>query len=90
MKEIYNSTGCEIFTKKNGKLSVKSPEIGSMINVFNDVGLSQRMIVVAHEGNHICCDNDGFEACVALKLNGDVLLWRDITENEIYYAEKRN
>jgi len=87
-KEIHNGTGCEMVIKENGKPSVKPPEIGSMIHVNIGAG-SERMIVAYYEGNHIMCDNDGIEACVALTMNGNVLIWKDITEGyDCFFAEK--
>jgi hypothetical protein len=78
-EELFNATGCELIIGDNGKISVKRPEIGSMIHV-NTGSSSTGMIVHSYEGNHICCDNDGVEACVCLTKNGDVLIWKDITE----------
>jgi hypothetical protein len=82
LKEVHNATGCKL-TKcdlENRKFAIARPGIGSMIEVNDGTGLSKRMIVDSYFGNKIICDNDGVEACVALVLNGDVLIWRDITE----------
>jgi len=79
MEEIFNATGCEMTINEDGRITVKRPEIGSMIHVNTGAG-STRMVVDSYEGNHICCDNDGIEACVCLTRNGNILIWKDITE----------
>jgi len=78
-EEIFNATGCEMTIHEDGRVTVKRPEIGSMIHVNTGAG-STRMIVHSYESNHICCDNDGIEACVCLTKNGNILIWKDITE----------
>lgn len=80
LKEVHNATGCKLIKNENNKYKVERPKIGSMIEVHGDSGLSERMIVDSYFENYIICDNDGVEVCVALTLNGDVLIWRDITE----------
>ena len=82
MKDIYNSTRCEMTTENGGTISVVRPEIGTMINVHGENGLSERMLVAYFEGNRIICDNDGIEACIILALDkiNNVLYWKDVTD----------
>ena len=77
--EIINATGYKMTVHENGKITVNRPEIGSIIDVNIGAG-STRMVVDSYEGNHLCCDNDGIEACVCLTKNGNILIWKDITE----------
>jgi hypothetical protein len=79
MEELFNATGCDLILKENGKPSVKRPEIGSWIHV-NTGACSKKMLVNSYEGNHICCDDDGIEACVCLTIQNNALIWKDITE----------
>ena len=77
--EIYNSTGYPVKLKENGKLSLSGIKEGDQIQVSTYIG-SEKVVVAYIQGGHIFCDNDGIEMCVALKLEGDRLYFKDVTE----------
>ena len=76
---LMNCTGYEAYLKENGKNGLKGMKVGDQIEVSTYMG-SSRVIVDYFKDNHIFCDNDGVEMCVALKKDGDRLIFIDRTE----------
>lgn len=77
---IINCTGYQAFLKDNGKIGLKGMKAGDKIQVSTHQG-SESMIIDYVEGNHIFCDCDGIERCVALQLDTGRLIFVDRTEN---------
>jgi hypothetical protein len=77
---IINCTGYHAFLKDNGKISLTGMKPGDQIQVSTLYG-SERMIIDYIDGNHIFCDCDGIERCVALQLDTGRLIFVDRTEN---------
>lgn len=77
---IMNCTGYEAYLKENGKIGLKGMKIGDQIHVSTYQG-SEKMSVDYIQDNHIFCDCDGIERCVALQKAGDRLIFVDRTDN---------
>jgi hypothetical protein len=77
---VYNCTGYLAYLKANGIIGLKGMKEGDQINVSTYQG-SERMVIAYFQDNHIFCDCDGIERCVALQQNGDTLLFVDRTDN---------
>ena len=76
---IMNCTGYEAYLKENGKLSLRGMKRGDQIEVSCHWG-SKRVVVDYFEDNHIFCDDDGVEMCVALQQDSGRLMFVDRTE----------
>jgi hypothetical protein len=76
---IINCTGYTAYLKENGKIGLKGMKRGDPIQVSTEMG-SSRVIVDYIENNHIFCDEDGVEMCVALQQDTGRLIFVDRTE----------
>jgi hypothetical protein len=77
---IMNCTGYEAYLKETGKIGIKGMKAGDQITVGTNWG-SAKVTIDYIEGNHIFCDNDGVEMCVALQLSCGRLTFVDRTES---------
>lgn len=76
---IMNCTGYEAYLKENGRIGLRGIKPGDQIQVSTEMG-SSRVIVDYIEDNHIFCDDDGIEMCVALQQDTGRLIFVDRTE----------
>jgi hypothetical protein len=76
---IINCTGYEAYLKENGKIGLRGMKAGDQIQVITEMG-SSRVIVDYIEDNHIFCNDDGVEMCVALQQDSGRLIFVDRTE----------
>jgi len=76
---IINCTGYEAYLKENGRIGLRGIKTGDQIQVSTEMG-SSRVIVDYIEDNHIFCDDDGIEMCVALQQDTGRLIFVDRTE----------
>ena len=77
---IMNCTGYEVYLKENGKLSLRGMKVRDQIQVSTYQG-SERMVIAYFQDNHIFCDVDGVERCVALQQDSGRLMFVDRTDN---------
>lgn len=76
---IMNCTGYEAYLKENGKIGLRGMKRGDQIQVSTHWN-SERMTVDYIEDNHIFCECDGVERCVALQQDTGRLIFIDRTE----------
>lgn len=77
---IINCTGYKAYLKDNGRIGLKGMKMGDQIQVSTYMG-SEKVTVEYFEDNHIFCNNDGVEMCVALQVDSGRLIFMDRTDN---------
>ena len=77
---IMNCTGYEAYLKENGKIGIRGMKVGDKITAITNTGHADVLIDYV-EGNHIFCDDDGIEMCVALQVDSGRLIFVDRTES---------
>jgi hypothetical protein len=76
---IMNCTNYEAYLKENGKIGLKGMKAKDQITVSTHWGY-EKVEVDYIEDNHIFCNNDGIEMCVALQEDCGRLIFVDRTE----------